>query len=128
MSNFPKHIAIIMDGNGRWAKKYNRPRIFGHKEGVSRVNEIVEFCNEYQRFSNRVPLVVVPSTYSHKTEDDLQDLGVNVVIYANHLLRSAYPAMIKTAQTILENSRAQEASEEYCMSIKDIITLVPETP
>lgn len=44
MNNSPKHIAIIMDGNGRWAKKYNRPRIFGHKEGVSRVNEIVEFC------------------------------------------------------------------------------------
>ena len=54
MNNIPKHIAIIMDGNGRWAKKNNRPRIFGHKEGVSRVNEIVEFCakNDFIEFCN----------------------------------------------------------------------------
>jgi len=45
-SKNPKHIAIIMDGNGRWAKLNNRPRIFGHKMGVSRVNEIVEYCVE----------------------------------------------------------------------------------
>ena len=44
MNKSPKHIAIIMDGNGRWAKSNNKPRIFGHKEGVHRVNEIVEFC------------------------------------------------------------------------------------
>ena len=60
------------------------------------------------------------------TESELQDLGVNVIIYANHLLRSAYPAMINAAQSILVNSRAKEASEKYCMSIKDIITLIPE--
>jgi len=88
--------------------------------------EIVEFCRKYQTFDNRVPLVVVPSTFSFMTEDDLQNLGVNVVIYANHLLRSAYPAMIRVAQTILENNRALEASEKHCMSIKDIITLIPE--
>jgi phosphoenolpyruvate phosphomutase len=60
------------------------------------------------------------------TESELQDLGISVIIYANHLLRSAYPAMINAAQSILENSRSQEASDEYCMSIKDIITLIPE--
>jgi phosphoenolpyruvate phosphomutase len=68
----------------------------------------------------------VPSTYAHMTESELQNLGINVIIYANHLLRSAYPSMINAAQSILENSRAKEASEEYCMSIKDIITLIPE--
>lgn len=41
-NNIPKHIAIIMDGNGRWAKKRNMPRSFGHKEGTKRVIEIVE--------------------------------------------------------------------------------------
>jgi phosphoenolpyruvate phosphomutase / 2-hydroxyethylphosphonate cytidylyltransferase len=88
--------------------------------------EIIEFCNKYNNFENRVPLVVVPSTYAHMTETDLQNLGVNVVIYANHLIRSAYPAMIRTAENILENSRSEEASKKYCMPIKEILTLIPE--
>jgi phosphoenolpyruvate phosphomutase len=88
--------------------------------------EIIEFCENFQKFEMKVPLIVVPSTYSHMTESELQDLGISVIIYANHLLRSAYPSMINAAQSILENSRSQEASDEYCMSIKDIITLIPE--
>jgi len=88
--------------------------------------EIIEFCENFQKFELKVPLIVVPSTYSHMTESELQDLGISVIIYANHLLRSAYPSMINAAQSILENSRSQEASDEYCMSIKDIITLIPE--
>ncbi len=88
--------------------------------------EIIEFCREYNNFNKKVPLVVVPSTYSFMTEQDLQKLGVNVVIYANHLIRSAYPAMNKVAESILDNSRSMEASDKYCMSIKDIITLIPE--
>ncbi len=88
--------------------------------------EIIEFCEKFKEFEQRVPLVVVPSTYAHMSESELQDLGVNVIIYANHLLRSAYPSMINTARSILENSRAKEASDEFCMSIKDIITLIPE--
>jgi len=88
--------------------------------------EIVEFCNAYKSFINRVPLVVVPSTFSHFTEQELKDLGVSIVIYGNHLIRGAYPAMIKVAESILENGRSKEASDKYCMSIKDIITLIPE--
>ena len=88
--------------------------------------EIIEFCKKFQKFETKVPLVVVPSTYAHMTESKLQDLGVNVVIYANHLLRSAYPAMMDAAQSILKNKRAKEAADKYCMSIKDIITLIPE--
>ena len=87
--------------------------------------EIIEFCNQFKKFDQRVPLIVVPSTYAHMTENELRDLGVNVVIYANHLLRSAYPAMVDTAKSLLENSRGMEASNDYCMSIKDIITLIP---
>ena len=52
--------------------------------------------------------------------------GVNIVIYANHMLRAAYPAMYKTAKSILENKRAFEA-REYCMSIKDILEIIPGT-
>ena len=88
--------------------------------------EITEFCKEFQSFKRKVPLVVVPSTYAHMTESELQELGVNIIIYANHLLRAAYPAMTQTAISILENSRAKEASENHCMSIKEIITLIPE--
>ena len=86
--------------------------------------EIIEFCNQFKKFDQRVPLIVVPSTYAHMTENELMDLGVNVVIYANHLLRSAYPAMVNTAKSLLENSRGMEASNDYCMSIKEIITLI----
>jgi phosphoenolpyruvate phosphomutase / 2-hydroxyethylphosphonate cytidylyltransferase len=86
--------------------------------------EIIEFCNHFKKFGQRVPLIVVPSTYAHMTENELMDLGVNVVIYANHLLRSAYPSMVNTAKSLLENSRGMEASNEYCMSIKEIITLI----
>ena len=50
--------------------------------------------------------------------------GVNIVIYANHLLRSAYPGMVKTAETILKHGRSKEA-EEFCMPIKDILNLIP---
>jgi len=88
-------------------------------------SEILAFCEKYKKFDKRVPIVVVPSTYNSVTETQLQQYGVNVVIYANQLLRSAYPAMIKTAQTILENERAFEA-EQYCMPIKEILTLIPE--
>lgn len=88
-------------------------------------NEILKFCGEYNKFSNRVPLVVVPSTYNKITEKELIDTGVNVVIYANHLLRSAYPAMQKTAEKILECGRSLEV-DGACLPIKKIITLIPE--
>ena len=72
-------------------------------------NEIIKFCNEFQNLKLPVPLVVVPSSYPHITELDLERLGVNVTIYANHLLRSAYPSMLITAKSILENSRAKRS-------------------
>ena len=87
--------------------------------------EIIEFCSKYKKIKNQVPLIVVPSTYSHFTEKELQKLGINVVIYANHLIRSAYPAMVKVAESILNHGRSKEASDKYCMSIKEIITLIP---
>ena len=88
-------------------------------------DEVLTFCQEYAKFADRVPLVVVPSTYSETTEDELQAAGVNIVIYANQLLRSAYPAMVQVAKSILRHGRAAEA-EERCMPIKEIISLIPE--
>jgi phosphoenolpyruvate phosphomutase / 2-hydroxyethylphosphonate cytidylyltransferase len=88
-------------------------------------NEIVDFCEAYKDFEYRVPLVVVPTTYNKITEDELIQLGVSIVIYGNHLIRSAYPAMVSTAESILTHNRCHEASMEYCMSVKEIITLIP---
>ncbi len=86
--------------------------------------EIFEFCKEYSKIENKVPLVAVPSTYSQVKEEELMNAGISVVIYANHLLRSAYPAMKKTAEKILLNGRAYEC-EGDCMPIKDILNLIP---
>jgi phosphoenolpyruvate phosphomutase len=87
-------------------------------------DEIVDFCAQYKNFELKVPLIVVPTAFNHFTTDELKDMGVNIVIYANHLLRSAYPAMIKTAESILQNKRTKEA-EPNCMSIKEILDLIP---
>ncbi len=88
-------------------------------------DEVLTFCKEYEKFDDRVPLVAVPSTYYRTTEDELAAAGVRVVIYANQLLRSAYPAMVEVARSILLHGRAAE-SEELCMGIKDIISLIQE--
>ena len=87
--------------------------------------EIKAFCHLYNQLPNRKPLVVVPSSFNHMYESDLADLGVKIVIYANQLLRAAYPAMMNVATSILTHHRAKEASRDYCMKIKDIITLIP---
>lgn len=86
--------------------------------------EIFEFCHRFNKFSQKVPLVVVPTSYNQVTEDELERMGVNIVIYANHLLRSAYPAMVKTAQSILETGRSVLA-DQYCMPIKEVLSLIP---
>ncbi len=86
--------------------------------------QLFEFCERYKKLENSVPLIFVPSAYSHVTEDELAAAGGQIVIYANHLLRSAYPSMVKTAETILTYQRALEA-DELCMPIKEIITLIP---
>lgn len=89
-------------------------------------DEIFEFCKEYNSISNRKTLVAVPSSYSQVTEAELESHGINIVIYANHLLRSSYPAMMETAESILSHKRAREA-ERNLMSISEILELIPGT-
>lgn len=90
-------------------------------------DEIVEFLKRFKAEHPLVPVVVVPTSYNTITEEELKGYGVNVVIYANHFIRSAYPAMVGTARSILENQRAAEADHDYCMSIKEILTLIPDS-
>ena len=86
-------------------------------------NEIFSFAKEFKKSKNFIPLVSVPSTYSKVYEKDLIKNGFKLVIYANQLLRAAYPAMQSTARKILENSRAFEA-EKKIIPIKEIINLI----
>ncbi|MCL2155365.1 MAG: phosphoenolpyruvate mutase [Leptospirales bacterium] len=87
-------------------------------------DEINEFTEIYNKLTNRKPLIVIPSSYPYITEDLLVQKGINIVIYADHLLRAAYPVMVKTAQSILKQGRAEEAASEYCMPINEIINLI----
>jgi phosphoenolpyruvate mutase len=89
-------------------------------------DEIFEFCDRYRKLPNRKTLVAVPSSYNTVTEDELIARGVNVVIYANHLLRSAYPAMVATAKSILAYQRSAECDANL-LPIKDILELIPGT-
>ena len=88
--------------------------------------EVFEFCKQFKNFERRVPLIAVPSSYNTVTEQELANHGVNVVIYANHLLRAAYPAMVKTAESILTHGRSAEADSRL-LSIKEILELIPGT-
>jgi phosphoenolpyruvate phosphomutase len=87
--------------------------------------ELFAFCDAYSKLENKKTLIVVPTAFPHIYEKELRDRGVNIVIYANHLLRSAYPAMKKTAEIILKNQRALEA-DEYCMPIPEVLSVISE--
>lgn len=86
--------------------------------------EVLRFCREYGSFPRRVPLVAVPSTYSQVNETELAAAGVRIVIYANQLLRSAYPAMVRTAESILRHGRAWDCEAE-CLPVREILRLIP---
>ncbi|MFI3201516.1 MAG: phosphoenolpyruvate mutase [Eubacteriales bacterium] len=88
-------------------------------------DEIFEFVKKFRVVDQVSPIVVVPTSFNEVTEEEFKERGVNVVIYANQLTRSAFPAMQEVAQMILTNHRAKEA-DDRCLSIKEIINLIPE--
>ena len=87
--------------------------------------EILEFCDKFRSFDKLTPIVVVPSSFNTITEDELVEHGVNIVIYANQLTRSAFPAMKQTAEDILRYHIAKEVDDRL-LPIKDIISLIDE--
>lgn len=87
--------------------------------------EIVDFCDKFREEDKNTPIVVVPSSFNVITEEELAQHGVNIVIYANQLTRSAFPAMQQTAEDILRYHRAKEVDDRL-MPIKNIITLIDE--
>ena len=88
-------------------------------------DEIFEFCEKFNEFAPNIPLVVVPTSFNQVYEEEFAKKGVNIVIYANHLIRSAYPSMMETATKILENERCKEVDDK-CLPIKEILTLIPD--
>lgn len=89
-------------------------------------NEILEFCKILRDYNENIPIVVVPTSFNQITAKELSQAGVNIVIYANHMLRAAYPGMKNVAKSILENDRSLEA-EEQLLTIKEILDLIPGT-
>ncbi len=96
-----------------------------HTKEKSETN-ILEFCRRYKELGHTAPIIAVPSSYNKIYEEQLVEAGVKIVIYANHLLRAAYPAMMEVAETILKNKRSFECNDT-CMSIKEILELIPGT-
>lgn len=88
-------------------------------------DEIFEFIEKFRAKNKTTPIVLVPTSFNTVYEEEFKARGANIIIYANQLTRTGFPAMQDAARTILENHRAKECDDK-CMSIKDIITLIPE--
>ena len=123
-----KHYMLVHDPSFHHlpVKDYIKPDVVFNDFTSNPLYEQV--CNGVKVFNDNHcdAIVAVPTTYNQFTEDELASWGINVVIYANHMLRAAYPAMMKVARSILENHRAQEA-RDLCMPIKEILELIPGT-
>ena len=122
--------SLILKRGEKDALKRARAYIAAGADGImihskeNEPDEVLEFCRAYNKFKNKVPLVVAPTTYNKIREEELMKAGVKIVIYANHMLRSAYPAMVRVAGSILKNHRSYEANS-MCLPIKDILELIP---
>jgi phosphoenolpyruvate phosphomutase len=89
-------------------------------------DEILEFCTLLRAYNENIPIVVVPTSFNQITAKELCEAGVNVVIYANHMLRAAYPGMMKVAKSILTYDRSYEVEKDL-LSINEILELIPGT-
>lgn len=87
--------------------------------------EIFEFVGKFREKDGATPLVVVPTSFNAVTEEEFKERGVNIIIYANQLTRTGFPAMQNAAELILKNHRAKEC-DDVCMPFKEIIRLIPE--
>jgi phosphoenolpyruvate mutase len=88
--------------------------------------DVKKFAEAYNKLGNRMPLMMVPTSYNGVTEQELSEWGANIIVYANHLLRAAYPAMERAAEVILENHRALEA-DLMCSPIEQFLKMIPDS-
>ena len=92
----------------------------------SEAKEIFQFSKKFRKSFKNIPLISVPTSYNKVNENELIDNGFNVVIYANQMLRAAYPAMLNVANKILKHERSKEVDKNL-ISIKEILELIPGT-
>lgn len=90
----------------------------------SEPDEIFEFCDKFKSIYPDIPIVAVPTTYNYITEEELHNKGIKIIIHANHLIRSAFPAMENTAKEILKNG-CSKCVDDVCMPIKQVINFIP---
>jgi phosphoenolpyruvate phosphomutase len=88
-------------------------------------DEVFEFCDAFRSEDSQTPITVVPTAFFETTEEELSSHGANIVIYANHLIRSAFPAMKKAAESILTHHCAKEA-ERFCIPIREVLEIIPQ--
>ena len=88
--------------------------------------EIFEFVEKFRAKDSVTPLVVVPTSFNTVTEEEFKARGVNIIIYANQLTRTGFPAMQNAARMILAHHRAKEC-DDICMPFKEIIRLIPDS-
>lgn len=86
--------------------------------------DAIDFIRQFRKFNKKIPIVIIPTSFSHISESEFWDIGANIVIYANHLLRASYPAMKNIAEQILLDERAVNC-EDQIMSMKEILNLIP---
>ena len=122
--------SFILDAGIEDALERARAYVSAGADGImihsrsSEPDEIFAFCDRFRRADPSTALVVAPTTYGGVYESELQARGVNVVLYANHLLRASYPAMVRAADAILEHGRCREA-DALCMSVDEVLRLIP---
>ncbi|PKM59017.1 MAG: isoprenyl transferase [Firmicutes bacterium HGW-Firmicutes-4] len=120
--NLPEHIAIIMDGNGRWAKAKNRPRLFGHNAGMKTLKKIVRASSDagikiitmyafstenWKRSPEEVDgLMNIAVEYFHKEVGELHEnnVKINVIGNLNGLGKKVREAAIKAMDTTTDNT------------------------
>ena len=89
-------------------------------------SEIIYFMKKFRKKDQEIPVIVVPTSFNSVTVEEFRSAGVNILIYANHLLRASYPALQAVARSILFHGRSLEAEDE-CMSINDVLEFIPGT-
>ena len=114
--NVPNHIAIIMDGNGRWAKKQNKPRVFGHKAGAGTLRKIMEYCNKLG--------VTYLTVYAFSTENwkrSKEEVDALMFLFKSYI-KSERENLIKNKIRFMVSGREEGVNKSLMEAIKDLET------
>lgn len=112
--NVPNHIAIIMDGNGRWAKNRNKPRVFGHKEGAATLRKTLEYCKKIG--------VHYLTVYAFSTENwkrSKEEVDALMFLFKTYI-KSEREELIKNKIRFMVSGREEGVSRDLIEAIRDL--------